>query len=126
MARHLLLLSLAAAAFGSAQTGQPATFDVVSIKQAVPGARGTPPLSLAQLVTICTMRDNRFSCAGATTLGLVRTAFPYEDGSLRPTSQIVGGPDWMKTLQFNIDARTPPGVTMTPAQAPGPLRALLE
>ena len=72
------------------------------------------------------MSVNRFNCSGATTRGLVRIAFPGDDGTELPMSQIVGGPDWMNTMQFNIAATTAPGATLTPAQARGPVRVLLE
>jgi len=98
----------------------------VSIKVAEPGARGTPPLRLVELVAICSTRLNRFSCAGSTGRGLVRLAFPGDDGFQRPMSLIVGGPDWFSTTQFNIDARMAEGSTLTPADAPRLLRGVLE
>ena len=115
--RLLLLLTL---------TAQTPAFEVVSVKPAQPGAPGTPPLSLASIFAICTMRNNRFNCAGATTRALVRMAFRTPDGIEPPMSQIVGGPDWINTLQYHITAETAPGVTLTPAQAAESLRALLE
>jgi uncharacterized protein (TIGR03435 family) len=42
------------------------------------------------------------------------------------SSQIVGAPDWVNTLQVNVDARTASGEAITAAQLPAALRAMLE
>lgn len=77
-------------------------------------------------MALCSQRLNRFNCTGVTLRTLVRLAFPATDGNVLPISQILGGPDWIKTAQFNIQAETAPGTTVTPAEVPPFLRALLE
>jgi bla regulator protein BlaR1 len=101
-------------------------FDVVSIKPVEPG-RGAPPLAIAQLASasLCGLRGNRFTCSGSTVIGLIQLAF-QTDARLLPQSQIVGGPDWPRTTQFNVTATIASDEPITQAQLSVAVRALLE
>jgi uncharacterized protein (TIGR03435 family) len=83
----------------AAQTPASPAFDVVSIKPLAPGrmpvAAGFYQLQLG----------GRFRGVGLTASGLVTLAFRMDNVPLRP-SQIVGGPNWMATSQYDIVATT--------------------
>ena len=125
MLRILFILALALSGSVRLQADPPA-FDVVSIKRAEPGARGTPPMAIAELVALCSARLNQYRCSGVTTRSLVRVAFPGADGVQLPMSQIVGGPDWIRTIQFNVEAKMAEGATLSLSDVPRLVRAMLE
>ena len=120
----LLTLALFGGVRLQADQDSPA-FDVVSIKPADSGARGTPPIRLAQTVSFCTFNAGRFRCAGDTPLTLLRIAF-QTDGVLFPPSQFIGLPDWATTKQFTIAATVASGDTVTTAQIGPVVRRMLE
>jgi uncharacterized protein (TIGR03435 family) len=99
----VLLAVMAAAAGASAQSlasqsPESLAFDVVSIK---PVAPGRIPLVVG---ASCQFRAGvRFRCPAITVKQLMSRAFRIGDVAV-PQSQIVGGPDWLATSQFNIEA----------------------
>jgi uncharacterized protein (TIGR03435 family) len=85
-----LLTALVVAASGVAASAQAVEFDVVSVKTMAADDRREFMVALG----------GRFSAATTVRL-LIRTAFQVQD------DQIVGGPDWLATQRFEIDARSP-------------------
>jgi bla regulator protein BlaR1 len=111
---------------GQAQPEQkPFVFEVVSIKPAVPGAPGTPPLFILDTTTMCTTRANKFNCAGTTARALIRVAFGVDGRMLLP-AQVAGGPGWLATEQFTISATTASSEPRKPDEMAALIRSLLE
>jgi uncharacterized protein (TIGR03435 family) len=88
--RPTLVCVSVAAALGVMVSAQAVEFDVVSVKVIAPGDRREFMMALG----------GRLSAATTLKL-LIRTAFQIQD------DQIVGGPDWLTTQRFEIDARSP-------------------
>jgi len=76
----------------AALRAQSATFDVASVK---------PNLSGATMFRIGYLAGGRFTVSNATVFALIASAF----GPLS-ASQIVGGPNWITTERFDIEAKT--------------------
>jgi uncharacterized protein (TIGR03435 family) len=95
-------------------------FEVVSIKP----SRGRVPLAMS---ASCVFRGVQWRCAGATLQGLMTLAFRFGSVAVE-RSQIVDGPDWIATSQFEITAalntRVEPG--QFSSRLPALLRPVLE
>src|SRR5688572_32963416 len=87
--------TLAAGIAVSAQVAPPSglRFEAASIR---PGPPGGPPISGT------TVQGNRLRGTNASLLGLIRSVY-FRDG-LISEHQFVGGPDWIRTERWNIDA----------------------
>jgi bla regulator protein BlaR1 len=120
-ASRIVVAVLLTGCFVAAQN-RPTAFDVVSIKPAGPSR---PPLFIAE--SLCTFSLGRFNCPGATVRGLVRLAFQAPDAPLQ-LSQIVGGPGWIATSQFDIRATFAADQSESDVRklVPALVRALLE
>ena len=98
----------------TAETQMPAppqtvSFDAISIR---PNATGG-------IVMIGNQRGGRFVASNVSVIMLFPMAFrPMQD------NQILGGPDWLRTERFDIQARS--DNVLTPQQSDAALRALLE
>jgi uncharacterized protein (TIGR03435 family) len=97
-----LLTVLIATALGAVAAAQRAQFEVASVK--VHASDDQRTFMVAQ-------PGGRFVAANISLRFLMRAAFQLQE------DQIVGGPDWLTTERFDIDARAP--------QAPGPPSAQL-
>src|SRR5262245_25686482 len=88
----------------AAQDGAPSSlrFEAASIR---PSAPGGPPISGT------TISANRLRGTRATLLGLIRSAFGE---GLSSDEQFVGGPDWIRTERWDINAVA--AITPTRAQ----------
>jgi uncharacterized protein (TIGR03435 family) len=89
-------------------------FEVASIRPAAPGG---PPISGT------TINANRLRGSNVTLLGLIRSVY-FGEG-LISTEQYVGGPDWIRTDRWDINAVAVAGTTPTRAQFNEMLRDLL-
>jgi uncharacterized protein (TIGR03435 family) len=109
-------LALTAGIAAAAQDKAPTTlkFEVASIR---PSAPGGPPISGT------TINANRLRGTNVTLLGLIRSVY-FGDG-LISTEQYVGGPDWIRTDRWDINAVAAAGTTPTRAQFNDMLRDLL-
>jgi uncharacterized protein (TIGR03435 family) len=105
--RHAGLLMLVCAATAAARAQTPA-FDAASVK---PNPTGYP-LPIARL-----MGSGRFHAPNATLRDLIRVAYDLED------RQILGGPGWMGSDGFEVDATS--SAATTAADAREMLRKLL-
>jgi uncharacterized protein (TIGR03435 family) len=101
-AAKLFSVLVVVTALGVAVAAQRAQFDVASVKLHT---------SDDQRVYMVAQPGGRFVAANITLRFLIRSAFQLQD------DQIVGGPNWLDTDRFDIDARAP--------QAPGPPSAQL-
>jgi len=105
--RTIVAVALAMAAHAQPQPAPRVEFEVVSVKPADPGANGSswgaPPGRL-------TMRNT-------TLKNLVMNAFRLNE------YQITGGPKWMDSARFNIDAKLPAGAPQD--QIPLMMQAML-
>jgi uncharacterized protein (TIGR03435 family) len=86
-----LLAVLVVGALGVVVSAQAVEFDVVSVK---PHAPDDPRVFMVA-------QGGRFVAASTTLKLLIRTTFQLQD------DQIVGGPAWLATDRFDIEARTP-------------------
>src|SRR5688572_21208551 len=89
----LLVSASVAAVAGQDQSPASLGFEAASIR---PSAAGGPPISGT------TLQGNRLRGTKVTLRALVRSVF-YGDG-LISDQQFVGGPDWIRTEQWDIDA----------------------
>jgi len=107
-------LTLAAGIAVSAQVAPPSglRFEAASIRPSPPGG---PPISGT------TIQGNRLRGTNASLLGLIRSVY-FRDG-LISEHQFVGGPDWIRTERWNIDAVAASAPTRT--QFDEMLRALI-
>jgi uncharacterized protein (TIGR03435 family) len=96
MMRAFAGLSLAAVLFGQSAEQNPA-FEVADVHVSRPSktARVRGPY----------IGGTRYELRSASMLDLVRTAYGFDD------DKIVGGPTWLETDRFDVNARTPPGST---------------
>ena len=104
-----LLTMILAAALSVAPAAQGVEFEVASVK---------PHTSDDQRVMMLAQPGGRFVAANIPLKLLIRTTFQIQD------DQIVGGPGWLTTDRFDIEARAPAGHDGF-AELPGMLRALL-
>jgi uncharacterized protein (TIGR03435 family) len=102
----------------SANADQP-RFEVASIKENTSNDR----------IVVVQGQNGRYTARGHSLGMLIRSAYRVQD------FQVVGGPDWIETVRFDIVATEPPGNSTGGAVAPGPgqptqqqlmLRSLLE
>jgi uncharacterized protein (TIGR03435 family) len=100
---------LVAAALGVVASAQVVEFEVASVK---------PHASDDQRVMMVAQPGGRFVAANIPLKLLIRTTFKIQD------DQIVGGPGWLATDRFDIEARAPAGHDGL-AELPGMMRALL-
>jgi uncharacterized protein (TIGR03435 family) len=91
---------------GAPDPGDPA-FDVASIKPNESGARGSRGAQT----------PGRFTVTNTTVFAMIQTAYGIRD------VQVTGGPGWMKTNRYDINAVRPANATRE--QLPGMLRNLL-
>jgi uncharacterized protein (TIGR03435 family) len=115
MLRHLRLVSvliLSAGLAGAQDASAPPRFEAASIRPTAPGG---PPISGT------TIQANRLRAMNTTLLGLIRSVY-YEDGFISET-QFIGGPDWMRTERWDINAVA--STAQTRAQFNALLRQLL-
>jgi uncharacterized protein (TIGR03435 family) len=113
-----LAVGLAAGVASAAQgagDGTSARFEVASVKPS-PDPR-TLPVMVPDGGTL--HPGGRWTAAFVSLRDLIRRAYPGHDF----TDQIVGGPSWVDTDRYHIDARTLPDATA--ADVPAMLRALL-
>jgi bla regulator protein BlaR1 len=105
------LLNLAAVGALAQPSAKPLTFEVASVKRSSPDARGA---------TIDFLPGGELRVVGATLKTLITTAYDVRG------FQVTGGPGWMDSARFDIDARseTLDSVTLG-AQARERLRNLL-
>lgn len=94
---------------GHAQSPAPATFDVASVKT----NRSAAPFRMGPVL----QPGGRVMATNVTLRDLVRVAFAVED------AQLVGGPDWIDSDRFDLDARGP--ADLTPPRGRALLRQLL-
>jgi uncharacterized protein (TIGR03435 family) len=91
----------AAASVALAQTPAARTFEATSIRSNPP--RDVPPIAV--------VRGERFIAPGTTVRDLIRVANLVEE------TQISGGPGWIESERFAIEASTGPGITAEDARA---------
>jgi uncharacterized protein (TIGR03435 family) len=97
-----LAVAIVAAAASIAVAQSPArTFEAISIRTNPP--RDVPPIAV--------VRGDRFIAPGTTVRDLIRVSYLVEE------IQISGGPGWMESERFAIEAATGPGVTAEDARA---------
>src|SRR5215211_6597327 len=95
--RVAAVIALAMSISVSAQSGAPLRFDVASVKPAMVGAQpnfGVRP-------------GGRFSAVNVPLLRLIGMAY-----QINHDFQIVGGPSWIRTARYDIEAKAPEGVAM--------------
>lgn len=94
----------------SAASSADPSFDVVSVKRV---ARGTPPSVVMGVPPgqIAVRPGGRFAAPWVTVRDLVRVAYGITD------VQVLGGPEWVPTDRFDIEAVTRPDVTADDARA---------
>jgi uncharacterized protein (TIGR03435 family) len=110
----MMVTAAAALTGGSAiAQGQPARFEVVSVRPADPEARGT---------TVRALPGGRFQAINISLRDLIASA--YGTGQPLQRSRIVGGPDWMATARFNVEATA--GTDAAGGAPPGDLFARLK
>jgi uncharacterized protein (TIGR03435 family) len=97
--------------------GASAAFDVVSVKRTPPGSPQMGALSVPP-GQAAVRPGGRFAAPSNTVRSLVRIAYGVQD------IQIAGGPSWIASDRFDVEATTRPDVTADEARAM--LRALLE
>jgi uncharacterized protein (TIGR03435 family) len=104
------------------QVAEKLQFEVVSVK---PVASGRVPLVVGATCLFAT--GVRLRCPAITVQQLITRAFYIGDVAV-PRSQIVGGPDWIETSQFEIEAVLNAPTTPQVLQERGPalLRRVLE
>jgi uncharacterized protein (TIGR03435 family) len=72
-------------------------FDVASIKPSAPGPAGGPPRVAAD--------GHRFTAANATFRMVLQFAYRPGDGRSLRNADIIGGPEWLDSDRFNIEAK---------------------
>jgi len=111
VSRVVVTLLVAAAAVNAQSVPAPdARFDVVSVKPAQPGGRGGPG-------PFVSTNPGRLQARGPL-LFLIEFAYGVR------AAQIDGGPDWIRSDRFDIDAAMAPGSSIFPS--PAMLRPVLE
>lgn len=89
----------------SAQSGTPLRFDVTSVKPAV---TGTAP-------NFGVRPGGRFAAVNLPLLRLIGMAHQINNDF-----HIVGGPDWIRTARYDIEAKAPEGIVMGALASDGP------
>src|SRR5262249_20442 len=103
-----LAQSLTAQSSGRGTTDSPGlSFETASIKPNDSGGRGSPGAQT----------PGRFSVTNTTVFSMIQTAYGIRD------VQVIGGPGWMKTNRYDINAIRPANATRD--QLPGMMRNLL-
>lgn len=90
--RYALVVLLGAASFVA--TAQTAVFEVVSIKDAPPPSAGSFRFGLGA------QPGGRWEALNATVVMMLRDAWP----EFRFDTQITGGPDWLRSRRFDVNA----------------------
>jgi uncharacterized protein (TIGR03435 family) len=115
MRRLALMLILAMAATVTAMQTTKPSFEVASIKPNTPGRVG-----------YVTATGGRVVASSATLRVLLQRAYTSPGGRSLLRDQIVGGPNWLGTDTFDIDAKAEAGSSPTTEQLWLMLRTLLE
>jgi uncharacterized protein (TIGR03435 family) len=113
---------------------QPLNFEVASIKQSPPERQGSmnfyhgsdmqfptpPPISPFAFPGLgrCTIRSLSLR-------SIISAAYPAPDVSLSVDERVMGGPGWVSTVPYDIDAKAQDVATVTRAQLMAMLRQLL-
>ena len=91
----LALAGLAAQSSDTAKEGAPPSFEVASVRQSAPLTGGPVFMTLGQRA------GGRWLSQNAALMGIIRAAYP----AFALPGQITGGPPWVSTERFDIDAR---------------------
>jgi uncharacterized protein (TIGR03435 family) len=91
----LVLAGLASQSPDTAQPGAPPSFEVASIKLSA------PPTGGPMFATIGMRPGGQWMSQNVQFISILRAAYP----SFASPGQIVGGPDWINTQRFDINAR---------------------
>src|SRR5262245_31999565 len=75
--------------------GPKSAFEVISIKPTPPGTRGRGGGP----------RNDRFSMTGATLKMLLQAAYQRSTPAISSDFEIIGGPSWMDSDQYDIEAK---------------------
>jgi uncharacterized protein (TIGR03435 family) len=115
LATNFVILSLIATAAASGQRLDGLSFDVASIKENVKGANvnGSNPLSMSL------QPGGRFVANNATAKNLIRYAYDVHEFQIR------GGPRWVESVKFDVDARANTGASVSRGEAAAMLQSLL-
>jgi uncharacterized protein (TIGR03435 family) len=89
---------------------QSPTFEVASVKRAVPAGRGIPATAAGPR-GISVQPGGRFMAPSSTVRELIAAAYGLQD------IQIVGGPEWMANDRFEVMATTKGGASVADARA---------
>ena len=95
------------------QSSTPTTFDVVSIKPNKSGLPGFGGLGF---------QPDRFSATRVTVRALINSAYVRQPFERR---QVLGGPGWIDTEYFDVDARTGSALSSVPNVFLGQMRVML-
>ena len=91
----LALAGLAAQSSDTAKAGAPPSFEVASVRRSAPLTGGPVFMTLGQRA------GGRWLSQNAPFMGIMRAAYP----AFALPGQITGGPTWVNTERFDIDAR---------------------